>query len=193
MTDITRIIPHIFAEPRQTAYVVLDAARNKAIYPALLESKAHYHCLYAGTISPALKAAAPYLVRLEKDHPFTSWIIEKAWGNSWGVFLQSPADLENMRRHFRRFLIVKDHRGKKLYFRYYDPRVLRVFLPTCDYDQLYLMFGPISHYYVEGEDPAILIEYAFKEMRLEWRFINLKLAVEPKPQKIKNAKQLKKP
>ncbi len=175
LTDINKIFPHIYVDPGQNTYVILDAARNKEIYPALLQSKTDYHCLYAGRLSPALKAAAPYLVLLRKDHPFTPWLIEQAWGNSWGIFLQSSADLEKMRRHFRRFLNVKDHRGKILYFRYYDPRVLRVFLPTCDYDQLHTMFSPISHYFVESEDPSILIEYTFKDMKLEWRFIHLKI------------------
>lgn len=45
-------------------------------------------------------------------------------------------------------------------FRYYDPRVLRVYLPTCRPDELRTVFGPIRSYLVEGEDGS-LIEFEF--------------------------------
>jgi hypothetical protein len=58
---------------------------------------------------------------------FTNWILEHGWGKNCGIFATSAADLRQMRRHLRTFLVVHDEEGKPLYFRYYDPRVLRVF------------------------------------------------------------------
>jgi len=46
-----------------------------------------------------------------------------------------------MRQHFRRFITVHDESGKPLLFRYYDPRVLRTFLPTCNAKELAEIFG----------------------------------------------------
>ena len=43
-----------------------------------------------------------------------------------------------------------------LYFRYYDPRVLRVYLPTCDADELRTLFGPISRLLCEDEEGGLL-------------------------------------
>ena len=37
------------------------------------------------------------------------------------------------------------------YFRFYDPVVLRTFLPTATPRQMEDFFGPISAFYVEGE------------------------------------------
>lgn len=54
-----------------------------------------------------------------------------------------------LRRHFRRFLRVTDEQGQPLMFRYYDPRVLRVYLPTCTAEELALVFGPVSAYLIE--------------------------------------------
>src|SRR5919206_403386 len=41
--------------------------------------------------------------------------------------------------------------GTPLYFRYYDPRVLNVFLPTCSGAQLKEMFGPVDAFVAESE------------------------------------------
>jgi hypothetical protein len=49
-------------------------------------------------------------------------------------------------------LTVKDEDDRLLYFRFYDPRVLRVFIPTCTPEESADLFGPISRFVVEGED-----------------------------------------
>lgn len=49
--------------------------------------------------------------------------------------------------------------GKPLYFRYYDPRVLRVYLSTCNAQDTGVLFGPVSRYAMEGEEPAILLRF----------------------------------
>ena len=53
---------------------------------------------------------------------------------------------------FRKFLIVKLEVGKELYFRFYDHRVLRIFLPTCYEKQLKYFFGLIKVFAMESED-----------------------------------------
>jgi hypothetical protein len=58
-------------------------------------------------------------------------------------------------------------------FRYYDPRVLRVYLPTCQPNELRTVFGPIRSYLVEGEDGKSLIEFEFDGNRLHERRISL--------------------
>ena len=37
-----------------------------------------------------------------------------------------------LRHHLKGFLRVRGESGQKMMFRYYDPRVLRVYLPTCN-------------------------------------------------------------
>jgi hypothetical protein len=62
--------------------------------------------------------------------------------------------------------MVYDETGKPLYFRYYDPSVLRVFLPTCSADELRSLFGPIVRYMVEEKDANALIVYSCPDRRL---------------------------
>jgi len=79
------------------------------------------------------------------------------WGNSWGCFVWALADFKALRRHFRRFLMVEDERAKRMYFRFYDPRVLRVFLPTCTTAEALEFFGPIKYFVMEASDPAVAL------------------------------------
>ena len=65
----------------------------------------------------------------------------------------SAAPFEEIRRHLRRFLRVKDERGRRLLFRYYDPIVLAAFLPTCTAAELAEVFGPIDAFLVETVGP----------------------------------------
>jgi len=49
--------------------------------------------------------------------------------------------------------------NKKVLFRFYDPRVLRVFLPTCTSKEVLEFFGPITRYVLEGEEPIVILQY----------------------------------
>ena len=92
-------------------------------------------------------------MRLDRKSAFTDWVIGKGWDNHWGLFVVSRADLRAMRRHLRKFLTVHDSAGKPMLFRYYDPRVLRVFLPTCAPGELGPLFGPALCFVMESEEP----------------------------------------
>jgi len=140
-------------------YAILDAARDNAIYPKLAESDNKKVCLLMGEQARELATVAPYLIELDEDDPFTQWFLDQGWGKSWGIFAESEATFVGLRSHFRKFLRVTDEDAKTLFFRYYDPRVLRVFLPTCDQEQLETMFGTVSRYYAEGKNEKQLIEY----------------------------------
>ncbi len=116
---------------------------------------------------------APYLVRLTKGSQDTRRLVDAAWGNAWGVFLQSKADLEPLRRHLRLFLSVLTEKKKKLLFRFYDPRVLRPYLPSCTEQELQTFFGPIDAYVLEGEDPDEAVVHARVDKKIEARTARL--------------------
>lgn len=152
---------HSTVEEERAIYAIVDGARDEQVYPAVLGSDCEYCCLYRGEIPEDLAAVAPYLVLLEEENQFTTRLLTQGWGESWGIFLESAATLNDLRRHFRRFLMVYDEAGKPMYFRYYDPRVLRVYLPTCNADELQTVFGPVVRYCVESEDGSGMLEYDF--------------------------------
>jgi hypothetical protein len=153
----------LFAAEGERVYAVIDGASVANLLDRLVSDTPPNVCLYRGDLEPDMAEVAPYLVQLEPDSPFTEWLLRDGWGNHWGIFAQTGVALEDLRRHFRRFLIVHDPDSEPMYFRYYDPRVLRVFLPTCNAEELTAMFGPVSCYLMEDEDPAQCLQFSMKD------------------------------
>jgi hypothetical protein len=126
-----------------SVWAVLDCARDPAIYRLLLESRLEFLCLYSGKLPRELELVAPHIVELLPGHRLTERLLDEGWGRSWGIFVKIE-DPTALRHHLRKFLRVQDDRGRRLLFRYYDPRVLSAFLPACTPEQLIEFFGPMS-------------------------------------------------
>jgi hypothetical protein len=155
-----------------SVWAILDGARDQRIFYKLRDSGLDYLCLYSGHLQRELQLAAPYIIELSQDGAFTRRLLEHAWGNNWGIFV-STKDGPNLRPHLRKFLRVRNEAGQMMLFRYYDPRVMREYLPTCMPDELKAVFGPIQRYLVEDKNPQTLIEFKFDGLRLGQRRIVL--------------------
>jgi pSer/pThr/pTyr-binding forkhead associated (FHA) protein len=140
-------------------FMLLDAARDERIRVLLRESIEEYCSLYAGPEGDALAEVAPYLVRLPPDCRLIEALVGEGWGKSWGVFLRCDLTLDEVRRHFRHFLMVEDPRGRPLYFRFYDPRVLGEFISTCTIEDARCFCGPIHSFWMEGRTPEVLLRF----------------------------------
>lgn len=140
-------------QPPPTAFLLVDSARDEAIYPALYENQQALplRCLYQGTLADELADVAPYLLELTPGNRFAEWLLTRGWGRAWGAFALSRMPFDGLRRHFRGLTVVRDPDDRPLLFRFYDPRVLRDFLPTCDADQLQRFFGPVEALITEDE------------------------------------------
>jgi hypothetical protein len=159
--------PILFREDGTNVFAVLDGASIPNLLDKLyVDDRPEFECLYTGEIAPDLAEAAPYLVRLEPGSAFTEWALAEGWGKHWGVFAVSAADFRALRHHLRRFLIVYDQKGKSYYFRFYDPRVLRTYLPTCNGGELASFFGPVETWIMEAEDPKTLLRFDLAESKL---------------------------
>lgn len=143
------------------------------IYQAREHNPEHI-CLYEGDSEKFLASVAPWMFGFEQGSDFATWMLRSARGNSWGIFLRSSAEPVRLYRHLRKFLIVQSEEGKEMYFRYYDPRVLRVFLPTCEAPQLKEFFGPIEAFMAENEQ-GLLVEYALVDGKLTYTETGLDL------------------
>jgi uncharacterized protein DUF4123 len=116
---------------RVGVFAIFDGARDDRIFGAIDGTHLLGDCLYSGDLSWQMQMTAPYLVQLEREDRFTRYLIANGWGASWGTFLRTETGIKQLRRHLRQFLRVRDETGRRLIFRYYDPRVLRTYLPTC--------------------------------------------------------------
>jgi hypothetical protein len=138
-------------------YGVFDAARDDRILRLLQESVDEHQNLYEGTPGRALDPVAPYLVRFAHGSSLLSRLLIGGWGRAWGTFYRSEAPLREIRRHFRRYLIVLDEESlERLYFRYYDPRVLREFLQVATRRQHGEILAPFTRVIYEGADAEVV-------------------------------------
>jgi hypothetical protein len=140
-------------------FALMDGSRDPRVLKAIVESGLDHECLLSGDLDPALRAAAPHIVRLMYGSLAFEKLIGEAWGQSWGMFVAARVGMRMVRRHLRTFLRVQTSDRRKLLFRYYDPRVLRVFLPTCDPAQLWQIFGPIQRFDMEGADSSQFLRF----------------------------------
>lgn len=151
----------LHADERQSAYAVLDGASIPTLLDLLDEYEPEYTCLFSGKLDPEVEQTAPYLVHMQPDSEFSRYVLEHGWGHHWGIIATVPKDQPfiAVRKHFRTFLRVRGPEGNPLLFRYYDPRVLRVFLPTCNEEESAVLFGPVTSYLMESEDPSRMLRF----------------------------------
>lgn len=140
-------------------FVVLDGAVTPAVRDLLNQAGVFYQSLYEGEQSRDLAVNGPYLAEIQKGGKMLPFLIKVGWGNSWGVFLSTKMDFAETRKHLRHFLIVDIEGGQKVLFRFYDPRVMRVFLPTCNAEQRKEFFGQIEQILVESESKTAVLRY----------------------------------
>jgi len=142
-------------------FVILDAARMLGNINTAIELAGESDALSAEDENDILRSISPYLMPCPAKSKLANWLLEEGWGNSWGIYLQSNAGMNELKKHFKKFLIVRTEDNLELFFRYYDPRVLRIFIPTCDTNQLREFFGPVSFFAMEDADPDYCQVFSF--------------------------------
>jgi hypothetical protein len=183
-TTLQRICQTLWPEdlPGYTkVFTIVDGAQDKRIYGAVDASRQDRFCLpsvdrrWGGQDLPwQLLMTSPYLVDLDPEEEFTSYMLRNGWDRHWGIFCRSDTGIQNVRRHFRDLLVVRDEKGRRLMFRYYDPRVLRAYLPTCLPAELRQVFGPVDVYIVPGDDPETAIAFRLDGGRLSQEVVALR-------------------
>ncbi len=154
----------------KTVFALLDSARNEEVLrlltahgiPASLPDepsieipsdhpdRCEFQSLYIGQMAAEMAEQGPFLVRLPKRCSLVEAVVRAGWGDSWGVFLTSSSTFAAVRQHFRRFIMVRHPDGDAMFFRFYDPRTARAFLPACSRKELQQFFGPIRSLLIEG-------------------------------------------
>lgn len=145
-------------------YGVLDAARDPLITDLLHTHDDLFYSLYEGA-GEEVEAVGPFLVAFRRDSPLLRTLLDH-WGDSWGVLFNAGIDFIGMRKHLRKFLRVASESKVNLYFRFYDPRVLRTFLPSCAPSELSHFFGPIHRFVFESGRTTGLTSCSLRDSKL---------------------------
>jgi len=154
-----KFVLRVLRDQPEPLFAILDAARDARVLDLLRNSKEHYESLYEGKQGEELANFAPYLVELPKDSQLLVALVKEGWGKSWGIYLTCKEPLKEVRKHFRHFLLVELENREEVYFRFYDPRVLKLFLPTCMPEEAFSFFGQVTTYFVEDSTHGALLVF----------------------------------
>jgi len=147
---IARALVRTQADARPArVWAVVDAARDPRIDAAVREPGARGICLYGDDVPLALTRAAPWLVPMPPESTFGATFATMGRGRAWGVVTRSAADRQVVAHHFTTLLRAVLPDGREVLFRFYDPRVLRAYLPSCTPDELQQVFGPCDGFLLE--------------------------------------------
>jgi hypothetical protein len=156
----------ILATPRQylvesvaqdLLYAILDACDDPEIQAMVQTKQFGGLSLYNGKAASTFALLAPYLCKIDTEN--LSWIERELKGRPWGYFVivNPGTQLAQLRKHFRRFLLVTGPDGRELYFRFYDPRVITTFLRALNPREASDFFGPIQEFVVPDIDQFLTI------------------------------------
>lgn len=140
-------------------YIILDAAKTHARIAEAKRFNPRHICLYSGEAEERLHSVAPWLFTFRLNSNFAEWYLANGGRQNWGILFESDADFKTVYLHLKKFLYVKTEAGKKLYFRFYDPRVLPTFLESGEPKQLIEFFGPIQKFIIELKNGEMM-EYS---------------------------------
>ena len=160
VSDIPCCQPSLFdyLERQQPLYAILDAARDRSIKEYLHNSHLPTLNLFEGRHAEMLAEFAPYLTKLPPSHSFLEALTNHAWGNSWGIYFLSQHPVEAILAHLKKQIWAHTPNGRML-FRFYDPRVLREYLPVFDASTAREFFGPVNAFFMENENGDALLRF----------------------------------
>lgn len=139
-------------EASGSVYALVDGAQDERVHALLKADGNDWRCLYGSDLPRALAEVAPYVAGLSSHHPFAGWFARYGRGHNWGVMLRSAVSIDELAEHFAAMIRARLPEGREVLFRFYDPRVLRAYLPTCTKDELDAVFGPVESFLIEQGD-----------------------------------------
>jgi len=142
----------LFADPALRAYAVVDGASRLDMEALLYDSGVPHTCLFTGALDPEVAAVAPYLVALDPGSPMLA-PLAAGLGRAQAIFILTGAAMVPLRRHLRTLTLARIPDGRTVFFRFYDPRVLRSVVPLLTPQQRQAFFGrDVAAYLCEAAD-----------------------------------------
>jgi hypothetical protein len=102
------------------------------------------------TIEVLSETTGTCLVSVNADTRVAEQLAADGWGKAWGIYVTSHQQPTIVRKHLRRFQTLLTEDGAVFQFRFFNPALLRSFLPTLSADEARTLFGPISAILTEG-------------------------------------------
>ena len=151
----------------QTVYALLDGARIPRLWKMLRELKIEHAPLFRTSPKENIIHVTPFLVRTTPSGDMPVWMTLQPEVLAAAVFLVSRTPPDELRHHFRRFLLVRHADGRSVYLRFYDPRVLAPFLAVSNDLERRRFFGPVQKFFAhDAEESEKTHDLAFRKWAL---------------------------
>ncbi|MFK7768684.1 MAG: DUF4123 domain-containing protein [Mariniblastus sp.] len=138
-------------------YCVLDSCNHPMVLRMAQIRNSQSESLYKNQAAVEFESFAPYL--FDTDASLIEWINENLAGKHFGIFIESELERDELRTHLRKFLMVDGPKNRRLYFRFYDPRVIPGFLATAEPEGAAQFMGPMkSLFFIDAEEQLCQIQ-----------------------------------
>lgn len=150
-------------KPAESRYALVDCAATAGIldddriYHHLSDPEIEKYNLLTGENAWTTDRTAPFLVPTGIQPGLEQWLLDKGWKRGWLVFFNSDAGVRTLLQHLRRFFEIEAENGRRVFFRFYDPVVMRDFLSLLTEAELACFLGPIDSIVMEDEDGQPLV------------------------------------
>ena len=142
-------------------YAIVDGSQDLELAFTGRLMGSDVYTLFSGDMAEPVAHAGPCLIALRAPVQFLERWVETLGGDA-GILLETSAHLETLYVHLREIFVVEGEEGQEYFFRYYDPRVLRTYLPTCTEQELRDFFGPVQRWIAEDEKAEGYSVYAME-------------------------------
>jgi len=151
-------------------YAILDASIEERVPQLLMASGELYQFMPEGLPDVGLPQPGAFMAYIPVTSQLLPRLIQMAWGHHWALFFTCMHPFAEVRKHLRQFLLLKSDDSKSFYFRFYDPRLLQLFLPACSPQEITQFFGPVQCFVMEDAfDPSKLLEFSVTPQGLSGR------------------------
>ena len=159
------------------SYLILDPCVVEHWLSTSINLNSNYLPIFNEEFDIELKNVGPFIFKYSADSLFGKWIMDECIEKDFGILLVCDTDIIEIANHFRQFIRITTPDYILSYFRFYDPRVLRIFLPTCDAGQLREFFGPVTYYFCADDDPAFFLVYSLRYGQLHTERVSVEDAL----------------
>lgn len=133
-------------------FAVIDPARDPILFDTMTVLAPDGQCLFGGTLSEAVLRASPHVMAMPQPGALLDWWRQHGRGKSYGIACRGDVGMHALRLHLKTLLRVRLPDGRLVLFRFWDPRVLKIFMENSTPLEQARLFGPIRTFYSEGVD-----------------------------------------
>ena len=127
------------------AYLLLDRTQIDNLAHRLFEvaPSVQFHSLYQRTAYSALDEVSPVLVPVTPNSPLAHTFTEQ-WSATAGIWLESLTDEKTVVEHVRSLIHARVEGEVTVLFRFYDPRIVALWLADLPAHERAPLMGPIQ-------------------------------------------------